>query len=60
MKLLPELTEAMQKNGKNFRSIVYPGVGHAFFNDKNPVMYNAEAAGKAWEEVKKFLVTNGK
>lgn len=56
MASLPELKTLMEKHGKNFRAIVYPGVGHAFFNDTNANMYNAEAAGKAWEEVKKFLM----
>jgi len=55
MKTLPELEAAMKANGKQFKAIVYPNVGHAFFNDKNPVTYNAEAAAKAWEEVKLFL-----
>lgn len=55
MATLPALEAAMKSHGKNFRAIVYPGVGHAFFNEKNINMYNAEAAGKAWEEVRKFL-----
>ncbi len=55
MNTLPQLEEAMRKYGKNFRAIVYPNIGHAFFNDKNPMMYNAEAAAKAWEEIKAFL-----
>lgn len=55
MQTLPELKVAMEKYHKNFKAVVYPGVGHAFFNEKNPVMYNAEAAHKAWEEVKRFL-----
>jgi carboxymethylenebutenolidase len=57
MTTLPELKKNMEEQHKNFRAIVYPGVGHAFFNDKNTFAYNAEAAAKAWEEVKKFLKT---
>lgn len=64
MATLPDLEKAMDAHGKNFSGLVYPGVGHAFFNEKNPRMYNAEAAAKAWEEVKKFLtrlsVSSGK
>ncbi|HEX4103971.1 MAG TPA: dienelactone hydrolase family protein [Candidatus Paceibacterota bacterium] len=58
MEGLPALTEEMKKANKNFRSIVYPGVGHAFFNEKNERMYNADAAAKAWQELKKFLKAN--
>ena len=58
MTTLPELTATMQKHGKNFKGIVYPGTGHAFFNEKNPMRYDAEAAAKAWEEIKKFLTAN--
>ena len=55
MNTLSELEAAMKKYKKDFRAIVYPNIGHAFFNDKNPMMYGAEAAGKAWEEVKAFI-----
>jgi len=55
METLPQLQATMKKYNKNFRSIVYPGVGHAFFNDTNKMMYNADTAAKAWEEVKQFL-----
>ncbi len=55
MQTLPELEANMQKHQKNFRKIVYSGTGHGFFNERNKVLYNADAAAKAWEEVKTFL-----
>jgi carboxymethylenebutenolidase len=55
---LPVLDMAMQSYGKQFRAVIYPDVGHAFFNDKNPVTYNADAALRAWNETKQFLLEN--
>jgi carboxymethylenebutenolidase len=57
MQSLPELTENMKKNNKPFEAIVYPGVGHAFFNDTNPHAYNREAATDAWQKALAFLKT---
>ena len=34
--------------GVDFTAQVYPGVGHAFFNDTNPHTYDAETAADAW------------
>lgn len=58
MESLPVLKENMKKNGKSFEVVVYPGVGHAFFNDSNPHSYNREAAADAWEKTKIFLRAN--
>jgi carboxymethylenebutenolidase len=55
MQTLPTLKEQMEKNGKSFEAVVYPGVGHAFFNDTNLQAYNAGAAGDAWEKAISFL-----
>ncbi len=52
---LPQLKETLKKLGKNFQSVVYPGVGHAFFNDTNPATYNKEAAQDSWEKALGFL-----
>lgn len=51
---VPETAEAMAKAGKSFEYKIYPGAGHAFFNDtgKN---YNAEAAKDAWFRTLKFI-----
>ncbi|CAN5754939.1 dienelactone hydrolase family protein [soil metagenome] len=58
MESLPQLKEDMAKNGKDFEAIVYPGVGHAFFNDTNERAYGAEAAQDAWEKTLTFLRKN--
>lgn len=57
MQTLPTLKENMEKNNKSFEPIVYPGVGHAFFNDTNKHAYNAAAATDAWAKATAFLKT---
>lgn len=52
---IPALEEAMKKGGVDYTSVIYPGAGHAFFNDTNPRSYNAEAAKDAWEKSLTFL-----
>jgi carboxymethylenebutenolidase len=42
----------------DFHAVVYPGTGHAFFNDSTPVRYNADAAGDAWNRTFAFLDRN--
>ncbi|WP_046496690.1 dienelactone hydrolase family protein [Streptomyces odonnellii] len=37
---------------------LYPGAGHAFFNDARPQAYNADAARSAWESTLAFLRTH--
>jgi carboxymethylenebutenolidase len=49
MDSLPGVTEAMTAAGIDFTAKVYPGVGHAFFNDTNPQTYDATAAEDAWK-----------
>ncbi len=46
---IPAIESAMAKNGKTFRKIVYPNVGHAFHNDSG-TRYDAQAAKAAWGE----------
>lgn len=55
---LPQLTEDMRKNGKAFEPVVYPGAGHAFFNDTNPNRYHPEAARDSWIKTLAFLSRN--
>jgi carboxymethylenebutenolidase len=55
---LPELKQAMKTAGVDFRPVVYPGCGHAFFNDSNKFAYNAEAAADAWQKTLDFLAAN--
>ncbi len=58
MQTLPELKEQMLLHHKTFEAIVYPGAGHAFFNDTNVRMYNASAAADAWQKTLVFLKQN--
>ena len=41
---------AMADNGKIYEKIVYPGAGHAFFNDTGS-RYNRQAAEDAWDQL---------
>ncbi len=52
---LPEVTARMKDAGVQFASHVYPGAGHAFFNDTNRVMYRADAAADSWDRTLEFL-----
>lgn len=52
---LPELTERMQQAGVDFRPTVFPGAGHAFFNDVNPIVYRDEPARISWGQTLAFL-----
>lgn len=58
MESLPELKENMNQFNKNFEAVVYENVGHAFFNDTNPRMYNAQSATDAWKKALVFLKKN--
>ena len=40
--------ETQKKRGREAEVIVYPGAGHAFFNDTRPEAYRKEAANDAW------------
>lgn len=52
---LPALQKNMQEAGTDFRPTVFPGAGHAFFNDSNAAMYRPEAAAAAWTQTLDFL-----
>jgi carboxymethylenebutenolidase len=54
---VPEVAEAMKKAGKSFEYKIYPGAGHAFFNDTGG-RYDAEAAKDAWARTLAFLRAN--
>jgi carboxymethylenebutenolidase len=56
--MLPELKRRMAAAKVDFHAVVYPGTGHAFFNDSTPVRYNADAAGDAWNRTLAFLDRN--
>jgi carboxymethylenebutenolidase len=48
---------ALKESGKDATVLVYPGVGHAFFNEDRP-SYDAEAAKDSWERTKMFFRKN--
>ena len=48
---------ALKDSGKDATVLVYPGVGHAFFNEDRP-SYDGEAAKDSWERTKMFLKGN--
>ncbi len=54
---VPAFSAAMAKAGRSFTSHVYPGAGHAFFNDSRPQAYHEAAARDAWVRVKDFLAS---
>ena len=58
----PEQAAALESTlvdlGKDAELHVHPGVGHAFFNDTRPEVYDAEESEKAWDETLTFLRAN--
>jgi carboxymethylenebutenolidase len=51
---LDKLVTAMTENKKDFEMRIFPGAGHAFFNDTNKVTYRQGAALEAWDKVLTF------
>jgi carboxymethylenebutenolidase len=47
--------KAMSDAGVDFTSQVYPGVGHAFFNDTSPLTYDEASAADAWKRALAML-----
>jgi len=58
MENLPSIEAAMKEADVDFACKVYPGCGHAFFNDTNPFAYNEAAAKDAWQRSLEFLTAN--
>jgi carboxymethylenebutenolidase len=52
---LPKVIQAMSEAGVDFTWEIYPGVGHAFFNDINPYTYDPGVATDAWTRTLAFL-----
>ncbi len=50
-----ELRGILSRAGKRFEIHVYPGAGHAFFNDSRPEMYRPHAAKDAWPRALAFF-----
>ena len=46
---------AIRKAGKQSAIHIYPGVGHAFFNDERPDAYDRAAAADAWKRTLAFF-----
>ncbi|MGH7409213.1 MAG: dienelactone hydrolase family protein [Candidatus Methylomirabilales bacterium] len=40
--------EAQRKRGRECEVVIYPGAGHAFFNNDRPEAYRRDAANDAW------------
>lgn len=51
---VPAVAQAMLNAGKQFEYKIYPGAGHAFFNDTGE-RYNAAAADDAWALTLSYL-----
>ena len=58
MATLPQTRQHMADAGVAFTEKIYAGARHAFFNDTNPVAYDAEAARDAWTRTLHFLATH--
>jgi carboxymethylenebutenolidase len=52
---LPQVSKAILEAGVDFTWVVYPGVGHAFFNETNPHTYDSGVATDAWTRTLAFL-----
>jgi carboxymethylenebutenolidase len=52
---MDRLNEGLRKFGKEGEVKVYPGVGHAFFNDTRPEASDKDAAEDAWKRVTGFF-----
>ncbi|HYD47891.1 MAG TPA: dienelactone hydrolase family protein [Terriglobales bacterium] len=50
-----ELEGLLERSNKEFQIKLYPGAGHAFFNDARPDAYRAEAARDAWSRTIEFF-----
>lgn len=50
-----KLEAELKSAGKQAEFHIYPGVGHAFFNDTRAEVYNAAYAKQSWERMLKFF-----
>ncbi len=50
-----ELEQTLTDLDKEVEMFLYPGAGHAFFNDTRPEAYNEDAAQQAWDRTLSFL-----
>lgn len=52
------LRSTLRKAGKTFKTKIYAGAGHAFFNDARPDAYRPAAAKDAWQRTVAFFRTH--
>ncbi|MFE8887667.1 dienelactone hydrolase family protein [Pseudarthrobacter enclensis] len=52
---LPLVKARMYGAKVDFEAVVYPGTGHAFFNDSTPARYDSAAATDSWQRTLAFL-----
>ena len=55
-----QLEQQLKKMGKSVQVVVYPGAGHAFFNDTRKEAHKPDAAADAWKRTTEFLRANVK
>jgi carboxymethylenebutenolidase len=53
-----ELRAILERAGKRFEIVSYPGAGHAFFNDTRPDAYRPDAAADGWRRAIGFFATH--
>jgi carboxymethylenebutenolidase len=53
-----DLEQKLKALGKSVEMHIYPNVGHAFFNDTRPDVYEARSAEDAWRRTIEFLAKN--
>jgi carboxymethylenebutenolidase len=53
-----ELEQKLKALGKSVEMHIYPNVGHAFFNDTRPEVYDDRSAEDAWRRTIEFLAKN--
>jgi carboxymethylenebutenolidase len=53
-----DLEQKLKALGKSVEMHIYPNVGHAFFNDTRPEVYDARSAEDAWRRTVEFLARN--
>jgi carboxymethylenebutenolidase len=56
--VVKSLDEQLTTLGKEHDFTIYPGVGHAFFNNDRPQVYDAEASADAWGKTLAFFAKN--
>ena len=53
-----DLEQKLLAHGKSVEMHIYPNVGHAFFNDTRPEVYDRRSAEDAWQRTIEFFAKN--